>query len=247
MSEFEDTEWSREEGVRDYLDHAEIYVQDRRMLLGVLRSFYRTFVSPGAARRVVDLGCGDGILGEALKSLDPSIPLTAVDGSEEMLTAARRRLGRWGDVEYVARTFQEILRDGLPIPPPGEVGLVASSFAIHHLAPPEKKPFFGRILEMLAPGGHLLNIDIVRPRSPRHEAWYDEMWREWIRRRQGELNVAEDFSHTPEDARKKPENRYETLADQLRWLEEAGFTEVECHYRRGLFGVYSGRKPQAGG
>jgi tRNA (cmo5U34)-methyltransferase len=61
------------------------------------------------------------------------------------------------------------------------------------------------------------------------------------------LKAALDLSSTPEDARKKPENQYETLADQLRWLEEAGFTEVECHYRRGLFGIYSGRKPQAGG
>src|SRR5262245_50804839 len=129
MSQFEESGWSREEGVRDYLDHAEIYVQDRRMLLDTLRSFYRTFVRPGGARHVVDLGSGDGVLAEALKSMDPTIPLTAVDGSPEMLAAARARLGKWGDVEYVVRTFQEILRDGLSIGPAGRVGLVASSFA----------------------------------------------------------------------------------------------------------------------
>ncbi len=240
MSQFEESGWDREDGCREYLENADIYIQDRRALLDVLRSFYRAFVGPESPRKVLDLGCGDGVIGEALKSLDPSIALTAVDGSEDMIVAAKSRLARWEDVECSVKTFQDILRGSLPW---RSMGFIVSSFAIHHLAPDEKKALFRRVLEMLVPGGHFLNVDVVRPRCSRHEEWYDELWREWIVTKQREIASGQDFSNVPEEARKKPENRYEKLEDQLLWLEEAGFVEVECHYRRGLFGVYGGRRP----
>ena len=33
-----------------------------------------------------------------------------------------------------------------------------------------------------------------------------------------------------------------TLADQIRWMEEAGFKEVDCMYKYMDFGVFFGRK-----
>jgi tRNA (cmo5U34)-methyltransferase len=33
-----------------------------------------------------------------------------------------------------------------------------------------------------------------------------------------------------------------TLADQLLWLREAGFGEVDCRYKDHRFAVYSGKK-----
>jgi tRNA (cmo5U34)-methyltransferase len=237
---FDVSGWSREEACRDYLDHGDIYIQDRSVLLGVARSFLARFLGDCRRARVLDLGCGDGTLGEALKDRNPSISLIAADGSADMIAAARRRLARWPDVEYEAISFDAVLRGATPW---SALDLVASSFAIHHADGRERPALFRRIREMLAPGGYLLNVDILRPESPLHEAWYDELWREWIRARQERIAPGRDFSSVPEDARKKPENHYETLSNQLTGLREAGFVEVECHYRRGLFGVYSGRRP----
>jgi len=240
MGEFESSGWALEAASRDYRERADIYIQDRRVLLATAAGFLRRFVSGPPGRRVLDLGCGDGALGETLKAADPSISLTLVDGSADMLEAARRRLSRWPDPRFRRMTFDEMLRGD---PPWTSLDLVASSFAIHHLPTGGKEPFFRRIGEMLAPGGRFLNLDILRPVAAAHEAWYDEIWREWIVAAQRLHAPGEDLSSTPEDARRKPENRYETLEDQLEWLRQSGFVEVECHYRSGLFGAYSGRRP----
>ena len=49
----------------------------------------------------------------------------------------------------------------------------------------------------------------------------------------------------PDEARAKDENHYDALAGQLDALVQAGFAEVECHYRYGLFSVYGGQRPAA--
>jgi tRNA (cmo5U34)-methyltransferase len=38
------------------------------------------------------------------------------------------------------------------------------------------------------------------------------------------------------------EDKMATIADQLRWLEEAGFQSVDCWYKSYNFAVYGGRK-----
>jgi len=43
MNEFEKSNWNRADYSQDYLDNADIYIQDRKTLLNVLASFYRKF------------------------------------------------------------------------------------------------------------------------------------------------------------------------------------------------------------
>src|SRR6478609_4711160 len=56
---------------------------------------------------ILDLGCGDGIVGSAARQVWPEARLTLVDFSEPMLEAARRRFTDASDVTLIHADFGE--------------------------------------------------------------------------------------------------------------------------------------------
>jgi tRNA threonylcarbamoyl adenosine modification protein (Sua5/YciO/YrdC/YwlC family) len=79
--------------------------------------------------------------------------------------------------------------------PAGPFDVVASALAVHHLDGEQKAELFGRIRARLAPGGRFVLADVVVPLDP----------------------ADADVPLTPGFDKPSP------VADQLRWLEEAGF------------------------
>ena len=240
MTKFADTSWSQSDKAKAYQDDAKHYLPERSLLLSVLVSFYRYFFKQGDRARVLDLGCGDGIVSAALLCADPSIRLQAIDGSEDMIAAARERLSGLRVENLRVMTFQDLISDTAVL---GPFDCVVSAFAIHHIDLLEKQALSRWVFRNLRSSGVFINLDVVLPSAPGHEEWYYNLWREWIERHQEENGISKDFRHIPSEARTRPENHYDTLKDQLDALKKAGFAEVECHYRFGLFGIYSGMKP----
>jgi len=239
ISAFKHTEWADALLAKAYCDQADHLIQDRPRLLALLQLFYKIFLGQRTRIKVLDLGCGDGILGSTLKNFDPYIDLSAWDGSEDMLMAAKARLSAWPDVKYQQITFQEIIhKTDLE----SGYDFIVSSFAIHHLRHKEKRALFAQIQQLLNTGGFFLNLDTVQPDHPVYETFYNEVWRDWLHQRQEQFLLDEDILTTPERAKAKPENQYEPLSVQIRFLEEVGFNDVECFYRAGMFAMYGGRK-----
>ena len=79
--------------------------------------------------------------------------------------------------------------------PAGPFDVVVSALAIHHLEGPDKADLFARIAGVLRPGGRFVLGDVVIP-------------------------VHQPDALTPLIA---DHDRPSTLADQLQWLDEAGF------------------------
>jgi tRNA (cmo5U34)-methyltransferase len=160
-----------------------------------------------------------------------------------MLEAAKIKLTGLPVSEFCQITFDAIINGQFARRP---FDLVVSAFAIHHLDLVRKALLFQRVIELLKPGGYFVNIDVAEPDHPSYTDWYYVLWEEWIIHRQQGLSSTESFAHIPEKARAMPENHYDSLHSQLTALESVGFSEVECHYRYGLFSLYGGRKPLAG-
>ena len=241
MSEFQESLWVDSQYARSYRDNAENFIIDRQAHFFILRSFYRQFVGGGQGTKVLDLGCGDGILTAQLLALDPTIQATLVDGSSDMLAAARERLGGHPGLQTIQRSFEDLIRESSAL---DQYHFVMSAFAIHHLFLADKAALFRRIFDHLASGGYFLNIDTVLPNDPAPTDWYYNLYREWIAERERRLNLSQSFGHVPDEARYNPDNKLSTLAAQLEALKSIGFVEVECHYKYGIFVIYSGRKAE---
>ncbi|HEX8916993.1 MAG TPA: methyltransferase domain-containing protein [Chloroflexota bacterium] len=193
---------------------------------------------------VADLACGAGLLSAAILEYYPRCRVLALDGSPAMLQAARDRLSHFsGRVRFeVFDLFDRGWMEQLP----GDLRCVVSSLAIHHLDGAEKKALFRGIYHRLPCGGALLIADIVEPVNKFARLVYAGSWdravRKQSRRVTGSKDVYDRFSEgwnhfvTPDLEFDKPSGLFE----QLRWLSDAGFSQVDCFWLRAGHAIYGG-------
>jgi len=159
---------------------------------------------PSRVGRVLDLGTGDGRLLATVRGRHPDALAVGVDTSEPMLARAAERFR--GDPRVELR--QHDLKHQLPGGQPYDA--VVSGLAIHHLEDGRKRELFGEVHSLLPPGGAFANLDLVAPASPAlHERFRREIGR-----------VQDD-----------PTDRLSGLSEQIEWLGQAGFSEVDCHFK----------------
>src|SRR5512138_27154 len=101
--------------------------------------------------RVLDAGCGPGLVAEAL--LEAGCDVLGVDLSTEMIRRARARCARFGDR---ARFEQLSLFD---VDPGGPLDAALSRNVIHHVEDPQA--FVERQAALVRPGGAVLAFDLV--------------------------------------------------------------------------------------
>lgn len=159
---------------------------------------------PERVARFVDLGTGDGRLLALVESRYPEAEGMGLDSSVPMLDRAKERFG--DDPRFVLREYN--LELALPLYRTADA--VVSGLAVHHLEDVRKRELFAEIHDFLSPGGVFANLDLVRPASARlHERFRQEIGR-----------VEDD-----------PTDRLAGLDEQMEWLRDAGFDEVECHFK----------------
>lgn len=240
MSDFEKSSWGDSGFGQEYREKADIYVIERRRLFSILKSFYRHFLPGEKGKRVLDLGAGDGVITRELLDVDPSLRPTLIDGSAEMLATAAERLENVEDITYLQATFQD-LTGGMELP--GGYHFIVSSLAIHHLEADDKRKLYELAYDLLVPDGLFMNIDLVRAPKDAVEEWYMSLWREWIDERKASLGFEGDiFGEIIRRYKDNEDNRLDTLDDQLSMLIGAGFRDVDCYYKYGIFTIFGGRK-----
>jgi tRNA (cmo5U34)-methyltransferase len=113
---------------------------------------------------------------------------------------------------------------------------------------------FRDLFAALAPGGALAVADLVQPRSVSAHRYAAAAWDEAVRRRSlelaGDLRPLEVFRaerwNYYADPQPDPCDQPSPLADQLRWLEDAGFTSVDVVWMKAGHAVFGGIKAGAG-
>jgi ubiquinone/menaquinone biosynthesis C-methylase UbiE len=195
--------------------------------------------------RFLDVGSGDGAMSELLLGLEPTAEAVLVDFSEPMLERAERRLGkssrRWQIVrgDLSDRAWPTAL-------PPGRYDAAISAFAIHHLPPGSKRALFGELSELLAPGALFVNMDYVSVRGPLEGLWDETTVANAVRaerERGGERSEEEIERELLAD---DEDDRPDHAEDQLDWLREAGFEDVELHFKWAEAAIFAGLKPGGG-
>jgi tRNA (cmo5U34)-methyltransferase len=240
MSGFNDTRWTEAGFSKDFRNAADEFILERATLIRTAVSFYEYFIKDGKGKRVLDLGCGDGIITDELIKSDSAIEAVLVDASADMLTAARERLKGHKKAEFIESSLEGLI-PGEKLA--GKFNFVHSSLAIHHLEMEDKSALFNYIFKVLGPGGAFINIDVVLGPTDTLDDWYLDMWSEWLGLRGvGAIGDEDTTFVKPKRCKDIPGNKPDTLADQLEALKSAGFKEVDCFYKFGTFAVFGGRK-----
>jgi tRNA (cmo5U34)-methyltransferase len=198
---------------------AQRYLRERDDLPHRMEAFAALMeMLPPAARRVLDLGTGDGYTLGLVRASHPEIEGVGLDFSAEMLGLARER--------FAGETGVEILEHDLdqPLPSLGRFDLVVSSLAIHHCVDARKRALYGEVFAVLEPGGRFLNLEHVdSPTSALHEAFLAAI---------GKTPAEDD-----------PSNKLVAVETQLAWLRETGFTDVDCFWKWREVALLAGVKP----
>lgn len=218
-----------------FSEHASEYDAQRRRLVPEFDAFYSAVTDvlallSGPVDRVLDLGAGTGLLSAWVVAAHPGASVELLDGSEEMLLEARRRLG----FEASAIHLQD-LRDSLP---DGPFDAVVSALAIHHLDDGAKRELFFRARERLRPGGVFVNAEQVAASSPSLAGAYQQMW---VRRCRALGATAEELSAAQQ---RMLQDDCTDTESQLRWLRQAGFDPVDCVFKSWRFAVLAAWVPE---
>lgn len=238
MSKFEKTKWADSEFSQSYRDDADIYLPYRAHFIGIVKSLYSYFLDHKSEVRILDIGCGDGLfVQEILKSFSPK-HITLVDGSSEMLEAAKNRLGQYKNTRFIESSFQNLVSDE---PLLENYDFIYSSLAIHHLPFEEKRKLYTYIYKLLSPSGCFVNYDVVAPQSEKTEKWFLSLWRQWIAEHPCKER-SEKLLDIPDQYKANKDNIPDTLEAQLSMLAEIGFRQVDCYFKYGIFSLFGGFK-----
>jgi SAM-dependent methyltransferase len=170
------------------------------------------------AIRVLDVGGGYGMLTREVHEEFPHATVVLHDFSEPMFEQARRRLAEHLDrLEFA----QADLRDpGWAATLPGPFDAIVSAIAIHNVREPEViQRVYADIHGLLRPSSAFYNVDFVAPA--------------------GRVGAAAMSGRRPDDRPLRGTDRG-TLVDQLAWLRDAGFDQVDCLARDGYQAVLAG-------
>ena len=196
----------------------------------------------------VELGAGDGALASAVMSSFPNCLYLALDGSE-LLRAQLQASGKSNEgrlqvvpVELADREW----RTRLPSP----LRCVLASLIVHHLNSDGKRQLFSDIASRLEPGGAFIMIDLVEPASSQARDAYARQWDDDVRARvqaSGEGSEAYDIFRNDRwnfyaDPTPDPYDQPSPLSDQLNWLQDAGFSRVDCFWMYAGHAIFGGYK-----
>lgn len=192
--------------------------------------------------RVLDVGAGYGALAAAVLRERPHASAVCVDGSEAML-----RLGLEKNSDLKNR--MSFVQGALETPDwlkaiDGTFDVVISSRALHHFTENQRRRYiFKELYPLVRAGGCFINADNVRGNtkslSERYRRARDEYLDQYVRGVSGgRTSLAEAKAATPSSYHGPHNNGF--LEEELEWLREAGFVDVDCFWKFTTTVVYGG-------
>jgi tRNA (cmo5U34)-methyltransferase len=184
-----------------------------------------------ASIRVLDLGAGTGLFSWHVLEKYPAAMFTLCDVAPKMMEIARQRFAPYpGQFNYLTEDYRQIASNQ-------KFDLVISSLSIHHLPDEGKRALFARINSLLDDGGLFINIDQVWGPT---EYWQTRYWDQWLKKVRRSSASEDQIAASVQ--RRREYDHEATLADQLQWLGQAGFSQVDCVYKHAFIGVFCALK-----
>jgi tRNA (cmo5U34)-methyltransferase len=167
---------------------------------------------PINAKKVLDLGTGNGRLLKMIKANRPNIKGVGLDISPTMIRVAQKSFAADESIKVIEHDLNNSL---LPLSKLGTFDVIVTSLTIHHLTHKRKRSIYEEIFSLLNRGGIFCNLEHVdSPTSNLHEHFLD--------------SIGDRIARF---ARDEYSDRLLSLETQLDWLRQIGFVEVDCYWK----------------
>ena len=195
--------------------------------------------------RVLDIGAGYGAMAAAV--LHDRVKATAIclDASDAMLKlGAEKNPGLKDRISFVQGSLEtpdwlKSVHESFDV--------VISSRALHHFTENQRRRYiFKEVYDLVRAGGCFINADNVRATTKSLTERYRSARDEYLDRRVrqasgGKTNLVAAKAASPSSYHGPHNNGY--LEEELAWLREAGFQDVDCFWKFTTTVVYGGFKP----
>lgn len=212
---------------------SEEYDAQRRKLIPCFEDFYKTLVAIANVATntpsILDIGAGTGLCSYFILKKYPQAKLSLIDLSDKMLAVAKKRFANRASVQFFVQDYTRYEYTE-------QYDIIISALSIHHLPGEEKARLYTKIYQLLKPGGVFVNADQVLGQTKFLQQLYTTDWQAKI-----ETSGLSSEELTAAYERTKLD-KMSTLADQLAWLQRAGFADVDCVYKNYNFVVLYGHK-----
>ncbi|MCP4357616.1 MAG: class I SAM-dependent methyltransferase [Chloroflexi bacterium] len=203
---------------------------------------------------VLDLGCGDGILGQVVLDHYPKAKGVFADFSAPMLEAAQRRLADYKErvtlvqVDYGNRDWRlETCSEQDRRIGDWQFDVIVSGYSIHHQTDERKREIYAELYELLVPGGIFINVEHVSSRSKWGEMMFEEAFVDSLvayHKQIGSSQTRAQISHDLYNRPDKAANKLTAVETQCDWLRDIGFIHVDCYLKYFELALFGGVKWQ---
>jgi len=236
--------WQDPRQAENYLAHARraipLAAEQLRLAVGMAEA-----MAP-KVEKILDLGCGDGVMGMAMMERWPGASLTLADFSDTMLVAAKERAtAAEVDAELIKLDYSDPSWPGL-VAGRGPFHLVVSGFSIHHQTGGRKREVYREVFDMLTAGGVFLNLDNVSSPTEKLALFFEQDFVDALvsdRVRRGLAPDREAIYKEWWTRRKEDLVCCSPLEEQLGWLRDIGYENVDCFFKYLEFALFGGNKP----
>jgi tRNA (cmo5U34)-methyltransferase len=181
--------------------------------------------------RVLDLGCGNGILSELVFQKLPNSYIVGFDLTEGMLKEFEKKLSEHsGKFELKQGDFRT---DSIG----NEYDIIIASLTLHHLTWEEREKFYKTLYLSLNKGGFFIARDIIIDEDKDVANDQYNYWKEFMK----------SHGEDPDDRYSKhiEKDHPMTLTDHFAWLRKAGFSKVACQWRLYNFAITTAEKQKS--
>jgi SAM-dependent methyltransferase len=232
-----DTVWKSETAARNFLEGTRKAIPYAAEQIDVMENVINK--AHGGVTRFMDLGCGSGVLGLAIHDRWPDAQGVYVDFSDPMISVAKQLVGPHATLitgDFGDPSWVNLVSDL------GPFDLIVSGFAIHHQEDDRKRGVYQEVYDLLVPGGLFLNLEHVKPASDwTHSLFIDQVNENVFQMYQATgADKTYDQVAAEQEARAHP-NVLVTVEEQMHWLGEIGFVDVDCFFRIYELALFGGR------
>lgn len=182
----------------------------------------------GKNYKVLDLGCGNGLLSALILEQFPHAFLVGFDITEEMLESYRSKISK------MTSSLKTIQGDYRADDFGNGYDIIVSGMTLHHLTLNERRDFYPKLFSAMNEGGTYISNDIIVDEDPQIAEDQYGLWKRFM-----EANGEDsEFWY----AKHREKDHPPTLFQQMEWLKLAGFSEVGCYWRYYNFAITKGIK-----